>query len=80
MGATEAVMEAAVSAVRTAKVITAANYCSTTLVSRLVDRCVDGHMFGGLPRCPECGGGLLRVVYAKRFGHSGQGKFSTPSW
>jgi len=46
----------------------------------LVDRCVDGKMYGALPRCPECGGGLLRVVYTQKYGHGGQGTFSCPGF
>jgi len=44
----------------------------------LVERCVDGRLFGALPRCPDCGGGVLRVAYAQKYGHSGQGRFTCP--
>jgi hypothetical protein len=37
-------------------------------------------MFGALPRCPECGGGILRVYYKEKFGHGGQGSFSCPGF
>ena len=30
----------------------------------LVARCVDGKLYGGLPRCPQCGGGKLKVCCA----------------
>eukprot|EP00308_Calcidiscus_leptoporus_P017388 CAMPEP_0119386238 /NCGR_PEP_ID=MMETSP1334-20130426/95002_1 /TAXON_ID=127549 /ORGANISM="Calcidiscus leptoporus, Strain RCC1130" /LENGTH=203 /DNA_ID=CAMNT_0007407685 /DNA_START=61 /DNA_END=672 /DNA_ORIENTATION=- len=46
----------------------------------LVDRCVDGKLFGRLPRCPKCGGGVLRVVYQSKVGHGGKGKFSCPGY
>jgi len=48
----------------------------------LLDRCVDGKMYGALPRCPECGGGILKVFYAdgKKYGHDGQGNFSCPGF
>ena len=46
----------------------------------LIARIVDGKMYGALPRCPECGGGLLKVVYEKKYGHGGQGKFSCPGF
>lgn len=47
----------------------------------LVERCVDCKLFGGLPRCPECGGGVLRVSYtSKKIGHGGQGSFSCPGF
>ncbi len=39
---------------------------------------VDGKMYGALPRCSECGGGLLRVVYKSKYGHGGQGKVRAP--
>lgn len=46
----------------------------------LVDRCVDGAMYGALPRCSDCGGGTLRVQYLTKFGHGGEGKFSCPGY
>lgn len=46
----------------------------------LLQRCIDGMLYGALPRCPECGGGLLKVVYAQQLGHGGQGKFSCPGF
>lgn len=46
----------------------------------LVERCVDGKLFGKLPRCPKCGGGVLRVVYSSKVGHGGKGKFSCPGY
>jgi len=48
--------------------------------SELVERCVDGKLYGALPRCPLCGGGILRVVYTAREGHKGQGRFSCPGY
>ena len=30
----------------------------------LVARCADGKLYGGLPRCPQCGGGKLKVCCA----------------
>lgn len=44
----------------------------------LVERCVDRKMYGNLPRCPQCGIGRLKVVYACALGHQGQGDFSCP--
>ena len=44
----------------------------------LVERCVDRKMFGNLPRCPQCGIGRLKVVYARALGHQGQGTFTCP--
>ena len=29
-----------------------------------MQRCIDGAQHGALPRCPECGGGLLKVAAA----------------
>lgn len=46
----------------------------------LVQRCIDGKLHGALPRCPQCGGGLLKVVYAQPHGHGGQGRFSCPGF
>jgi len=46
----------------------------------LVDRCVDGLLYGALPKCTLCGGGLLRVVYPSKYGHGGQGRFSCPGF
>lgn len=48
--------------------------------SDLVERCVDGALYGALPRCPLCGGGTLRVHYASRFGHGGKGTFGCPGY
>ena len=31
----------------------------------LVARCADGKLYGGLPRCPQCGGGKLKVRYTR---------------
>ena len=44
----------------------------------LVNRCVDHKMFGCLPRCPQCGGGTLKVNYASLYGHGGMGNFYCP--
>jgi len=46
----------------------------------LVDRVVDGRLYGALPQCGDCGGGKLRVKYASKFGHKGQGQFSCPGY
>uniref|UniRef100_A0A7S4J936 PARP-type domain-containing protein n=1 Tax=Prymnesium polylepis TaxID=72548 RepID=A0A7S4J936_9EUKA len=47
----------------------------------LVERLVDGKMYGALPRCPDCGGGILKVYYPNgKYGHAGQGKFSCPGY
>lgn len=46
----------------------------------LIERCVDGKLYGALPRCPECGGGILRVAYMSKYGHNGQGRFSCPGY
>jgi hypothetical protein len=46
----------------------------------LVERCVDGFMYGQLPRCRDCGAGYLRVRYDSQFGHGGQGTFSCPGF
>ena len=46
----------------------------------LLQRCIDGAQHGALPRCPQCGGGLLRGVDAQQLGHGGQGKFSCPGF
>ena len=40
----------------------------------LVERVVDGKLYGALPRCPSCGGGTLKVFYPTKFGHGGQGR------
>jgi len=44
----------------------------------LIERVVDGIVFGALPRCPSCSGGRLQVQYATKFGHGGQGRFKCP--
>ena len=44
----------------------------------LVVRCTDGKLYGALPRCTLCGIGLLKVVYATKYGHGGQGRFTCP--
>ena len=46
----------------------------------VLERCIDGKIYGGLPRCPKCGGGILRVYYSVKVGHGGQGKFSCPGF
>lgn len=46
----------------------------------LVQRCVDGEMYGGLPTCPRCKKGRLRVEYATVTGHGGQGEWSCPGY
>jgi hypothetical protein len=48
--------------------------------SDLVERIADGKMYGALPRCPDCGGAVLKVKYARKYGHSGQGDFSCPGY
>jgi len=42
----------------------------------LVERVADGRTYGTLPKCPDCRGGLVKIVYPKRHGHGGQGKTS----
>lgn len=46
----------------------------------LVDRIIDAKLFGALPKCPKCGGGVLRVNYAVKVGHGGKGKYSCPGY
>lgn len=47
----------------------------------LVRRVADCKMYGCYPRCPECGGGTLRVRYvAHQFGHDGQGSWNCPGY
>jgi len=46
----------------------------------LVERCVDGKLFGALPKCSLCGGGTLRVVYNQKIGHGGVGRYSCPGY
>ena len=46
----------------------------------LVELCVDGKLYGALPRCPECGSGILRVAYLSKYGHAGQARFSCPGY
>jgi len=48
--------------------------------TELLERCVDGKLYGALPRCPECGGGRLRVHYPSQYGHGGQGEFHCPGF
>lgn len=48
--------------------------------AELIDRVVDGKLFGALPRCPKCGGPPVRVVYETKVGHGGKGKFSCPGY
>lgn len=37
-------------------------------------------MYGGLPRCPECGGAVLRVRYPSKYGHGGSGAYHCPGF
>jgi len=46
----------------------------------LIARIVDFKMYGCLPKCPSCGGGILQVKYPTRFGHGGQGSWSCPGY
>jgi len=47
----------------------------------LVGRVADCKMYGVYPRCPECGGGILRVRYSPhQFGHNGQGQWKCPGF
>jgi len=48
--------------------------------SEILERVIDGQLYGALPRCTDCGGGILRVKYPKKFGHKGQGKFHCPGY
>ena len=48
--------------------------------TELLERCVDGKLYGALTRCPECGGGRLRVHYPSQYGHGGQGEFHCPGF
>lgn len=41
----------------------------------LIERCADGKLYGGIPKCEECGGGRLQVNYPFPFGHKGQGNW-----
>ena len=34
--------------------------------------------FSCLPRCPECGGGKLKVIYASEWCHNGEGEYYCP--
>ena len=46
----------------------------------LIDRCVDGALYGALPRCPDCGGGVLKVTYPSKYGHGGEGRYYCPGY
>eukprot|EP01083_Nonionella_stella_P073985 200412_1 len=48
----------------------------------LIDRIVDCQMYGNMPRCTECGGGHLRVIYinGKKYGHNGNGRYFCPGF
>jgi len=46
----------------------------------LIERCVDGKLYGALPRCLDCGGGILRVSYPSKYGHGGKGRYSCPGY
>ena len=48
--------------------------------AELVERCVDGSLYGALPRCSLCGGGTLRVHYDTKYGHGGMGRFGCPGY
>jgi len=43
--------------------------------AELIERCADAKLYGALPKCEECGGGRLQVIYDFPFGHKGQGKW-----
>eukprot|EP01050_Picozoa_sp_SAG11_P030092 SAG11_NODE_8751_length_980_cov_1.085131_1_plen_130_part_10 len=43
-----------------------------------MNRCIDGRLFGALPRCPTCLEGRLRVKYESKWLHGGSGSFSCP--
>jgi len=46
----------------------------------LIERVADGKVYGALPRCPQCGGAVLKVKYKNKYGHSGQGEWSCPGY
>ena len=46
----------------------------------LVDRVVDGSLYGGLPRCGTCSVAVLKVRYPSKYGHKGQGQFFCPGY
>jgi hypothetical protein len=56
------------------------NQKKTGAKSELVERCIDGKLFGALPKCPKCGGGILRVTYDAKFGHGGKGTYTCPGY
>jgi hypothetical protein len=47
--------------------------------AEVVERAADAKVFGSLPRCPECGGGRLKVKYVTK-AHGGQGFFTCPGF
>merc|ERR1712154_660347 len=48
----------------------------------LISRIVDCQIYGNMPRCTECGGGYLRVIYinGKKYGHNGNGRYFCPGY
>jgi len=55
------------------------DYKVTGTKKELVERVVDGMMYGAIPRCPKCNAGYLRVKFkGSKFGLDGQGQFSCP--
>lgn len=46
----------------------------------IIDRVVDCKIYGCLPRCPECGGGKLKVIYASEWCHDGEGEYYCPGY
>jgi len=48
----------------------------------LIERVADCINYGCMPKCTECGGGRLRVIYAngKNYGHNGKGRYYCPGY
>jgi len=48
----------------------------------LMHRIADCQMYGCMPRCTQCGGGHLRVIYinGKKYGHNGKGRYFCPGF
>jgi len=42
----------------------------------VMERVADCKLYGVPPLCPECGGARLKVKYAPKYGHDGQGEWS----
>merc|ERR1712130_781928 len=50
--------------------------------TELIHRIADCQIYGCMPRCIECGGGHLRVIYinGKKYGHGGNGRYFCPGY